>query len=189
MCHRVVCQDCGKFTWEGCGLHIAQALAGLTLEQICRCDDDRDSEHSWATISAAPPGASMTFASTTTALQSTTRYPLSDQNTSAATATTAIIGTCHDDDNGSSTILASGSLPATVEYKLSKISSTSATEAAIRMAQQAAALEELKRRKQEKDRELKLSNQGALSKLLLGLSEATEAAPDENDNGSKDTNA
>jgi hypothetical protein len=64
--------------------------------------------------------------------------------------------------------------PAAVEYKLSKISATSATEAAIRMAKQAAALEELKRRKEEKDRELKEHNQGALEKLLQGLGEAVD---------------
>lgn len=42
------------------------------------------------------------------------------------------------------------------------------------MAKQAAALEELKRRKEEKDRELKEHNQGALDKLLQGLGEAVD---------------
>ncbi|KAF9286356.1 hypothetical protein BGZ68_003007 [Mortierella alpina] len=50
MCHRVICNSCGKFTWEGCGLHIAQALAGLSLQQICSCDDDRDG---WKAVSNA----------------------------------------------------------------------------------------------------------------------------------------
>ncbi|KAF9153439.1 hypothetical protein BG015_003416 [Linnemannia schmuckeri] len=196
MCHRVICHDCGKFTWEGCGLHIAQALAGLSLEQICSCDDDRDSEHSWTTITT--PATSTSF-STVQAPRGggATRYPLPYSGASAAAtsvaslsslrSTGAALETCHnDDDDGSSiidnsTTVAYGTTttrcsdtPAAVEYKLSKISATSATEAAIRMAKQAAALEELKRRKEEKDRELKEHNQGALDKLLQGLEEAVD---------------
>ncbi|KAG0379511.1 hypothetical protein BGX24_000109 [Mortierella sp. AD032] len=183
MCHRVVCHDCGKFTWEGCGLHIAQALAGLSLEQICSCDDDRDSEHSWGTITASSQ-SSTTASSTLLVPARGARYPLPYSVASAAAASAASLSsqrsfgavaeTCHDDDSSatSTTIPAAPADP--VEYKLSKISATSATEAAIRMAQQAAALEELKRRKMEKDRELRESNQGALEKLLQGLTEAKD---------------
>ncbi|KAF9551361.1 hypothetical protein EC957_009245 [Mortierella hygrophila] len=185
MCHRVVCHDCGKFTWEGCGLHIAQALAGLSLEQICSCDDDRDSEHSWATVTNPATSVSTTGPPPR---GGATRYPLPYPAASAAAAsvaslsslqgTSAIVETCHDDDNttniDSGTTTQCSDTPDAVEYKLSKISATSATEAAIRMAKQAAALEELKRRKEEKDRELKEHNQGALDKLLQGLGEAVD---------------
>ncbi|KAF9912470.1 hypothetical protein EC991_010557 [Linnemannia zychae] len=195
MCHRVVCHDCGKFTWEGCGLHIAQALAGLSLEQICSCDDDRDSEHSWATLTQNSTTPSSTLP--VPPRGGTARYPLPYSVTSAAAASAtslssqrssgAVLETCHDDDpnnptNSTTTVPPAPTDP--VEYKLSKISATSATEAAIRMAQQAAALEELKRRKMEKDRELRESNQGALEKLLQGLSEASTdgaAAPGKQD--------
>ncbi|KAF9113235.1 hypothetical protein BGX27_001982 [Mortierella sp. AM989] len=63
--------------------------------------------------------------------------------------------------------------PSPVEYKLSKISATSAMEAAVRKEQQAAALEELKRRKDQQEKELKDANQDALHRLLNGLSQAS----------------
>lgn len=61
---RVTCDKCGKYTWKGeckaieyihiyfeciptnylqsagCGLHIEQALAGLTEDQKCKCKKD-----------------------------------------------------------------------------------------------------------------------------------------------------
>ncbi len=37
MCSAVKCRSCGKWTWEGCGEHIAEALAGISKEQICSC--------------------------------------------------------------------------------------------------------------------------------------------------------
>ncbi|KAF9956185.1 hypothetical protein BGZ72_002967 [Mortierella alpina] len=64
--------------------------------------------------------------------------------------------------------------PSPVEYKLSKISSASAEAAAVRMAQQAAALEELRRMKENKEKELKAANETALQRLLHGLSESTD---------------
>ncbi|KAF9574366.1 hypothetical protein EC968_006700 [Mortierella alpina] len=64
--------------------------------------------------------------------------------------------------------------PSPVEYKLSKISSASAEAAAVRMAQQAAALEELRRMKENKEKELKAANESALQRLLHGLSESTD---------------
>jgi len=37
MCSRVTCQTCKKYTWSGCGEHIDDALAGLSEDQICKC--------------------------------------------------------------------------------------------------------------------------------------------------------
>ncbi|KAI7820647.1 hypothetical protein BC939DRAFT_457247 [Gamsiella multidivaricata] len=169
MCHRVICHDCGKYTWEGCGLHIAQALAGLSLEQICSCDDDHDSEHSWATITSP------------TSKRFIPRYPLpyqtsSDQAGASSSATGATTSTSCDTVHSPSEPCPN---PSPVEYKLSKISTTSAAEAAMRKAQQAAALEELRRRKEQKEKEIKTTNQDALERLLQGLSQVTENTADE----------
>ncbi|KAG0014574.1 hypothetical protein BGZ81_000375 [Podila clonocystis] len=182
MCHRVVCPDCGKFTWEGCGLHIAQALAGLSLEQICACDDDKDSEHSWATIlnPTSPsrpvpryplPYPAASSSSLTSNIPSSLPIP-SSSSFSITSPNPASIPTCHDSSTSSSS--STTTTPDPIQYKLSKISTTSATTAALRMAAQAEALEELKRIKQQKEQELKEANQGALQKLLQGLSEADD---------------
>ena len=64
--------------------------------------------------------------------------------------------------------------PSPVEYKLSKISTTSAAEAAVRKTKQAAALEGLKKRKEQKEMELKNANQDAVQRLLKGLSQAKD---------------
>ncbi|CAB4559823.1 MAG: hypothetical protein F2545_04025 [Actinobacteria bacterium] len=40
MCSTVRCPDCEKVTWAGCGMHIEQALAGYSAEQICHCSDE-----------------------------------------------------------------------------------------------------------------------------------------------------
>jgi hypothetical protein len=40
MCSTVRCPECQKVTWAGCGMHIEQALAGYSDDQICRCGDD-----------------------------------------------------------------------------------------------------------------------------------------------------
>lgn len=40
MCSTVRCPDCQKITWAGCGMHIEQALAGYSAEQICHCADE-----------------------------------------------------------------------------------------------------------------------------------------------------
>jgi len=37
MCSRVQCKTCGKPTWQGCGLHIEQALEGVALDERCHC--------------------------------------------------------------------------------------------------------------------------------------------------------
>ncbi|KAF9898835.1 hypothetical protein BX616_003553, partial [Lobosporangium transversale] len=126
-----------------CGLHITEVLAGLSLEQICSCDDDRDSEHPWTTLADQ----------TTTAVTSST-------SSSSQEARTDPVGHCPN--------------PSPIEYRLSKISAATAEVAPSRMAQQAAALEELRRIKQEKERELKEANEGALQKLIHGLSDVKE---------------
>ncbi|GJJ76674.1 hypothetical protein EMPS_09033 [Entomortierella parvispora] len=151
MCHRVICPDCGKYTWEGCGLHIAQALRGLSLEQICSCDDDVDSEHTLS-ISSRKNGLSTPVPATTTA--------------------GADKWTCNKDKDPSA---ACQEPPSPVEYKLSKISSAKAAESAFRREQQAEALEELRRAKREKEQALKDSNKNALEKLMQGLAQATKA--------------
>lgn len=35
MCSPVPCNACGKTTWEGCGEHIEQALAGVAEADRC----------------------------------------------------------------------------------------------------------------------------------------------------------
>ena len=35
MCRKINCPDCTKFTWAGCGMHIANALAGVPEEARC----------------------------------------------------------------------------------------------------------------------------------------------------------
>ena len=39
MCSRVTCNYCNKPTWAGCGRHIEQALAGVPLDQRCKCGE------------------------------------------------------------------------------------------------------------------------------------------------------
>ena len=46
MCSTVRCPICQKVTWAGCGMHIEQALAGYSADQICQCADDDMSEDS-----------------------------------------------------------------------------------------------------------------------------------------------
>jgi hypothetical protein len=37
MCSPATCAICGKTTWQGCGEHIEEALAGVPDEQRCTC--------------------------------------------------------------------------------------------------------------------------------------------------------
>jgi len=37
MCSRVNCFKCGKPTWDGCGEHIEEALAGVPESDRCKC--------------------------------------------------------------------------------------------------------------------------------------------------------
>ncbi|WP_182444332.1 hypothetical protein [Streptacidiphilus sp. PB12-B1b] len=42
MCQRAVCPQCGGATYQGCGNHIEQALAGVPEEQRCSCPAGQD---------------------------------------------------------------------------------------------------------------------------------------------------
>ncbi|KAF9208790.1 hypothetical protein BGZ49_007540 [Haplosporangium sp. Z 27] len=177
MCQRTVCRDCGKFTWTGCGLHITEVLAGLPLEQICSCDDDQDSEHSWATLtnqslsstSAAitspqlsrnSPGSVSPLSTLGSSLSASASYPIS-----------GIVPTKTREDPSKHCVD-----PSPIEYKLSKISANLAEAAVSRKAQQADALEELKRIKMMKDLEFKEASEKAFNKLVQGLSETSDSA-------------
>jgi hypothetical protein len=37
MCRRISCDSCGKPTFKGCGDHVEQVLAGIPLDDRCRC--------------------------------------------------------------------------------------------------------------------------------------------------------
>ncbi|MEW2620467.1 hypothetical protein [Streptomyces sp. NPDC048106] len=37
MCRRIACRTCGKATYEGCGNHVDQVLAGVPQSQRCAC--------------------------------------------------------------------------------------------------------------------------------------------------------
>jgi hypothetical protein len=41
MCRRVQCDQCGKPTYAGCGMHIEQVLAGVPVEERCHCRDQK----------------------------------------------------------------------------------------------------------------------------------------------------
>lgn len=36
MCRRVTCDECGKPTFAGCGMHVDQVLAGVPEEKRCQ---------------------------------------------------------------------------------------------------------------------------------------------------------
>lgn len=40
MCQAVRCAKCEKTTWEGCGLHVEEALAGVAAADRCACSRD-----------------------------------------------------------------------------------------------------------------------------------------------------
>ena len=37
MCHSAMCPQCHKTSYSGCGLHIEQALAGVSEQDRCSC--------------------------------------------------------------------------------------------------------------------------------------------------------
>lgn len=37
MCQRVTCKSCGKATYQGCGMHVEQVLAGVPSADRCSC--------------------------------------------------------------------------------------------------------------------------------------------------------
>ena len=46
MCQRVTCRTCNKATYQGCGMHVSQALAGVPESQRCTCDRPEKSQPS-----------------------------------------------------------------------------------------------------------------------------------------------
>ena len=41
MCYPVTCPVCGKTTWEGCGEHVEEALAGVPEGDRCQGHPDQ----------------------------------------------------------------------------------------------------------------------------------------------------
>ena len=37
MCRRVTCSTCKRASYEGCGMHVEQVLAGVPQSQRCTC--------------------------------------------------------------------------------------------------------------------------------------------------------
>ncbi|HET9059572.1 MAG TPA: hypothetical protein VFN61_06600 [Acidimicrobiales bacterium] len=37
MCSPVICPDCGKTTWVGCGLHVDQVMRDVPVDERCTC--------------------------------------------------------------------------------------------------------------------------------------------------------
>lgn len=37
MCYKVECSKCGKFTWNGCGKHVANVYDGIEKGKHCSC--------------------------------------------------------------------------------------------------------------------------------------------------------
>ena len=37
MCFQVVCEDCKKITYGGCGRHVESALRGVPEDKKCKC--------------------------------------------------------------------------------------------------------------------------------------------------------
>ena len=37
MCFQVVCDDCKKITYGGCGRHVESALLGVPEDKKCKC--------------------------------------------------------------------------------------------------------------------------------------------------------
>ena len=37
MCKQIICTNCDKPTWEGCGEHIEEALVDVALADRCAC--------------------------------------------------------------------------------------------------------------------------------------------------------
>lgn len=37
MCMKVMCEECGKPSWEGCGMHVEQVLGDIPQSERCQC--------------------------------------------------------------------------------------------------------------------------------------------------------
>ena len=44
MCRRVMCAECNKPTYAGCGMHIEQVLGDVPREERCSCREKREGE-------------------------------------------------------------------------------------------------------------------------------------------------
>lgn len=38
MCQPIVCKQCGKRSWRGCGQHVDIVMAGVPKSQQCTCE-------------------------------------------------------------------------------------------------------------------------------------------------------
>ena len=53
MCRPVVCPDCNKADWRGCGAHVEQVLGHVPKNERCKCRE----QAAGAASGAAPAGA------------------------------------------------------------------------------------------------------------------------------------
>lgn len=47
MCRPTSCRSCGKTTWAGCGMHVAQVKATVPADQWCAGHDDAGAGDGW----------------------------------------------------------------------------------------------------------------------------------------------
>jgi len=43
MCRKVICNNCKKITWAGCGAHVEQVLRDVKEEDRCKCREQKSS--------------------------------------------------------------------------------------------------------------------------------------------------
>ncbi|KAG0244413.1 hypothetical protein BGW41_007705 [Actinomortierella wolfii] len=173
-----------------CGLHIAEALAGLRMDQICRCDDDYDSEHPFTL--PTEPTSTLTLQTAASGTPTAATFATPSSTGSGTDLSTPVASTSASsspfppvqvpDHPCELPVPASSSDPLTpeaeIQYRLSKISSKSAELAAIRHAQQQAALKELQRIQEQQQAKLKQANETAFNRLLGGLKDAVGETED-----------
>lgn len=54
MCRRVVCSECGKPGYAGCGKHVEQVLGDVPSEERCRCREEREARTAQDAGKASP---------------------------------------------------------------------------------------------------------------------------------------
>jgi hypothetical protein len=59
MCYKVECGKCGKFTWNGCGKHVASVYDGIEKGKHCTCKP-------WPGVDTKEEGSTSTTTTTTT---------------------------------------------------------------------------------------------------------------------------